>query len=79
VDASGPVNGASSDNLFIGNTDPTVDFSAASALADFTWARFTPSAPAVPKPATWATMLLGFGGIGFVMRRKRTQIPMQMA
>ena len=28
-------------------------------------------APAVPEPATWAMMLLGFGGIGFVMRRKR--------
>lgn len=27
---------------------------------------------AVPEPATWALMLLGFGGIGFAMRRKRT-------
>ena len=27
--------------------------------------------PAVPEPATWAMMLLGFGGIGMVMRRKR--------
>ena len=26
---------------------------------------------AVPEPATWAMMLLGFGGIGFVMRRRR--------
>ena len=26
--------------------------------------------PAVPEPATWAMMLLGFGGIGFAMRRK---------
>ena len=25
---------------------------------------------AVPEPATWATMLLGFGAIGFAMRRK---------
>jgi len=30
---------------------------------------------AVPEPATWALMLLGFGGIGFVMRRKRTPSP----
>ena len=27
-------------------------------------------AGAVPEPATWAMMLLGFGGIGFAMRRK---------
>ena len=28
--------------------------------------------PAVPEPATWAMMLVGFGGIGFTMRRRRT-------
>lgn len=28
---------------------------------------------AVPEPATWAMMLLGFGGIGFAMRRSRKQ------
>jgi hypothetical protein len=27
----------------------------------------------VPEPATWALMLLGFGGIGMVMRRSRRQ------
>ena len=27
---------------------------------------------AVPEPATWAMMLIGFGGIGLAMRRKRT-------
>jgi len=26
---------------------------------------------AVPEPATWAMMLLGFGAVGFAMRRKR--------
>lgn len=31
-----------------------------------------PSAPAVPEPATWAMMLLGFGAIGFGMRRRRS-------
>ena len=28
-------------------------------------------APAVPEPATWAMMLLGFGATGFAMRRRR--------
>ena len=28
---------------------------------------------AVPEPATWAMMLLGFGGIGFAMRRQRSK------
>jgi PEP-CTERM motif-containing protein len=26
----------------------------------------------VPEPATWAMMLLGFGGVGFAMRRKKS-------
>ena len=34
------------------------------------------TAPAVPEPATWAMMLLGFGGIGFSMRRRRTNGPL---
>lgn len=37
--------------------------------------------PAVPEPATWAMMLLGFGGIGIAMRRKqrRNGVLMQVA
>ena len=31
---------------------------------------FSPVAGAVPEPATWAMMLVGFGGIGFAMRRR---------
>ena len=30
-----------------------------------------PVGQAVPEPATWAMMLIGFGGIGFQMRRRR--------
>lgn len=29
--------------------------------------------PAVPEPGTWALMLLGFGAVGFSMRRSRQQ------
>lgn len=28
----------------------------------------------VPEPATWAMMLLGFGGIGFAMRRRKSGV-----
>jgi hypothetical protein len=34
---------------------------------------------AVPEPATWALMLLGFGGIGFAMRRRRKPALAQLA
>ena len=30
--------------------------------------------PNVPEPATWAMMLVGFGGIGFAMRRARKSV-----
>lgn len=31
----------------------------------------TPSVPAVPEPATWAMMLLGFAGLGFMGYRRK--------
>lgn len=37
------------------------------------------STTAVPEPATWAMMLLGFGGIGMAMRRRRRPAMMQIA
>jgi hypothetical protein len=33
----------------------------------------------VPEPATWALMLLGFGGIGLAMRRRRKPALAQLA
>lgn len=36
---------------------------------------FTPFAVgAVPEPATWATMLLGFGAVGYSLRRRRAAV-----
>jgi hypothetical protein len=39
----------------------------------------SPSIAAVPEPATWAMMLVGFGFIGFVMRRRRPASSKSMA
>lgn len=36
-----------------------------------TYARFSLASTAVPEPASWAMMLLGFAGIGAAMRRRR--------
>jgi hypothetical protein len=34
-----------------------------------------PSITAVPEPATWAMMLLGFTGVGFMAYRRRNHAP----
>lgn len=34
---------------------------------------------AVPEPATWAMLLLGFGAVGFAMRRRRSPALVQIA
>lgn len=40
---------------------------------------FSASTVALPEPATWAMMLLGFGAIGVSMRRRRRPAPAQLA
>jgi hypothetical protein len=42
-------------------------------------ATFTPNQASVPEPATWAMMLMGFGAVGFSMRRRRTTALPQLA
>jgi len=34
---------------------------------------------AVPEPATWAMMILGFGAVGMVLRRRRRPVLAQLA
>jgi hypothetical protein len=40
---------------------------------------FFPVQATVPEPATWAMMLIGFGAVGFSLRRKRTTALQQLA
>jgi hypothetical protein len=35
--------------------------------------------PAIPEPATWAMMLVGFGAVGFSIRRRQTNAVRQLA
>jgi hypothetical protein len=52
-------------------TNPEGKTSTLKILADFT---FATAAPPVPEPSTWAMMILGFGGVGFMAyRRKRNE------
>ena len=40
---------------------------------------FTYLSASVPEPSTWAMMLLGFGAVGFALRRRRTPKLVQLA
>ena len=42
-------------------------------------ATFTPVNSAVPEPATWAMMIMGFGVVGYAMRRRRTAVRFSQA
>jgi hypothetical protein len=41
--------------------------------------QFAQAQGAVPEPATWATMMLGFGAIGYGLRRRQQQIKLRFA
>jgi len=42
---------------------------------NITFGSATPGGAPVPEPGTWAMMLLGFGGLGVAMRRRRAPAP----
>ena len=83
-----------SDTLFVGETwalTPSQAFAAGTydlvisgrsyaILADAGYrATLTVGTPAVPEPATWAMMTLGFGAVGFAMRRKKVSTRIRFA
>jgi len=73
--------------IFIGISDSTADISkivfsltdASSAPNDFALGPIEFSASAVPEPSTWAMMLLGFLGLGFVAYRRKSQMAFNAA
>jgi PEP-CTERM motif-containing protein len=68
VASRGPLNGATIDGQHGTAFTTDVDLTQ---IAFFTWARFTPAQTVVPEPSSWAMMLLGFGAVGFAMRRSK--------
>lgn len=54
-------------------------FTSAGGFDSFRQLRLGGVTPAVPEPGTWAMMLIGFGAIGFSMRRGRRVQLMQAA
>ena len=43
------------------------------------WTASFPTVAAVPEPSTWAMMLLGFAGVGFMAYRRKNQITLSVA
>lgn len=66
-----PDNGAFTFDSFI--TSFTIDTLSGPASLDYALATYTLFSPsgAVPEPATWAMMIVGFGGVGAMVRRRR--------
>lgn len=54
-----------------GSIDRIVVVGASADQAGFGYDDFTFNSGAVPEPSTWAMMLLGFGAVGFSLRRSR--------
>lgn len=50
--------------------DGTPFFVTTTAPYDLTFATYVDTSGAVPEPATWSLLILGFGGIGVAMRRR---------
>ena len=77
-DGAGPSYGNVSGFYLWNNAAPgTIQLTDSGGFSDAVLYRSTGGA--VPEPATWAMMLLGFAGIGASMRRRTKQTLMQIA
>jgi opacity protein-like surface antigen len=50
-------------------------FTAGGVLSGTVTYTFTPAVPTVPEPSTWALMLIGFAGLGYVALRRKGAVP----
>lgn len=66
------INNTGADSVLTGDTASSGNDS--SQGSNFVFARFTLSDAAVPEPATWAMMLIGFGAIGFSLRKRNAPL-----
>jgi hypothetical protein len=63
---------ASDTDVFNGNVDAfTIGINGSNTTFDF---EAGPAVGAVPEPSTWAMMILGFAGLGFVAHRRRNAV-----
>jgi hypothetical protein len=67
---TGRFDGATGSFLGVG----TVDFRGATPSAQLEFSGVL-DAPAIPEPATWALMIIGFGGVGCGIRRRAAAAP----
>lgn len=66
-------------NLFYQDSAPSYRVNTLNPFGSVFVSASSSAVAAVPEPATWALMLVGFGGIGFAMRRKQTPRLAQLA
>ncbi|MGN6850460.1 MAG: FxDxF family PEP-CTERM protein [Sphingomicrobium sp.] len=77
--ASGSSNSLNLNGASLGAGEYRLAFDGSGATNAAATGNFTFYVQAVPEPATWALMLLGFAGVGFAMRFRRRPVLAQLA
>ena len=66
--------------VFVGGRSPNLNTIQSDGLVWAVFALTSPAASPVPEPMTWAMMLMGFGAVGYAMRRrKQTKLTIRRA